>query len=64
MSRGDQSTTADGADFAIPVADPKLWWPRMYGAQNLYTLETSLSAGERLLDRRRTTFGFANSSRC
>ena len=57
VSRGDKSTAADGADFAIPVADPKLWWPRMYGAQNLYTLEISLRAGERLLDRRRTTFG-------
>jgi Glycosyl hydrolases family 2/Ig-fold domain/Mannosidase Ig/CBM-like domain len=56
VSRGDQSTAADGADFAIPVADPKLWWPRMHGPQNLYTLEISLRADERLLDRRRTTF--------
>ena len=45
------------AAFEIPVPEPKLWWPRMSGEQPLYALDVSLSDGNRVLDRRRITFG-------
>jgi len=45
------------ADLEIPVLEPKLWWPRMSGEQPLYALDISLSDGNRVLDRRRITFG-------
>jgi beta-mannosidase len=56
----DSGECADSGDagFEIPVREPQLWWPRMHGKQNLYTLDVSLHAGARVLDRRRTTFGF------
>jgi beta-mannosidase len=54
---GECAASGD-AGFEIPVREPQLWWPRMHGKQNLYTLDVSLHAGERVLDRRRTTFGF------
>jgi len=48
---------ARDTDFEIPVRHPQLWWPRMHGQQNLYSLDVSLHAGGRVLDQRRTTFG-------
>jgi len=56
VNRGECAASGD-ADFEIPVREPQLWWPRMHGKQNLYTLDVSLHAGERVLDQRRTTFG-------
>ncbi len=46
-----------GKDFAIDVPEPKLWWPRMYGSQPLYSLTVSLAEGGRLLDSRQTNIG-------
>ena len=57
VGRGKKGTTPRGAQFEIAVSEPKLWWPRMYGEQNLYALEVHLRAGECVLDRRRTAFG-------
>jgi beta-mannosidase len=45
------------AETEIPIREPQLWWPRMYGPQNLYTLDASLCLGERVLDQRRIAFG-------
>ncbi|MCX6906117.1 MAG: hypothetical protein NTW03_22085, partial [Verrucomicrobia bacterium] len=57
VGTGRKDTSSGGADFEIPVRTPQLWWPRMHGPQNLYTLEISLRVGGRVLDRRRTAFG-------
>jgi len=57
VSRGKRDASPAGTEFEIPVDEPKLWWPRMQGEQNVYALEVNLRAGERVLDRRRTTFG-------
>jgi len=43
--------------FAISLREPRLWWPRMHGPQNLYTLIAGLYVGDRVLDERRTAFG-------
>jgi beta-mannosidase len=43
------------ADMAVP--NPQLWWPRMHGPQNLYSLEVTLRTGLRLLDRRQMAVG-------
>jgi len=55
--RASAGSSANAADFEIPVPEPKLWWPRMSGEQPLYTLEVSLGDGGRVLDRRRVAFG-------
>ena len=54
---GTQAASTTGREFEISVREPELWWPRMSGPQNLYTLDVSVMEGERVLDRRRTTFG-------
>jgi len=54
---GRAVVSSGAAAFEIPVSEPKLWWPRMHGPQNLYTLEVSLRAGQQFLDRSRTRFG-------
>ncbi len=41
----------------LRLADPELWWPRIYGAQPLYTLRASLSRGDELLDERALRLG-------
>jgi beta-mannosidase len=41
----------------LRLADPELWWPRIYGAQPLYTLRATLSRGEELLDTRMLRLG-------
>ena len=57
VRRGESRSSAAEAEFSIAVAEPKLWWPRMFGPQKLYALDVSLMAGERVLDRQRTQFG-------
>lgn len=57
VRRGESHSSAAEAGFSIAVAEPKLWWPRMSGPQNLYALDVSLMDGERVLDRQRTQFG-------
>ena len=46
-SRGGSTTTGDGGDEAVlpptlRIASPALWWPRGYGAANLYELRATL----------------------
>jgi hypothetical protein len=57
VSHGRLTASGGGGEFAIPVEDPKLWWPRTHGPQHLYELEVVLDADGRVLDRRRTTVG-------
>ncbi|WBO21281.1 glycosyl hydrolase 2 galactose-binding domain-containing protein [Sphingomonas abietis] len=46
------------ADFAqLHVAQPKLWWPNGYGAQNLYTLTATASVDGAVSDRQQRRFG-------
>lgn len=39
------------------VRSPKLWWPKGYGDQNLYTMTTKLWRGEELLDEKMEKIG-------
>jgi beta-mannosidase len=39
-------------EFGIEVANPRLWWPRMYGAQPLYKLAVTLERGGATVDSR------------
>ncbi len=39
------------------VSAPKLWWPKGYGEQNLYTVTTRLWRAEELLDEKIETIG-------
>ena len=39
------------------IADPRLWWPRNYGEQNLYSLSLSFRVGRKLSDVEKVTFG-------
>lgn len=57
VRHGESPTPSAESELEIPVSEPELWWPRMSGPQNLYTLDVRLMAGERVLDRRRTRFG-------
>ena len=43
--------------FTLEVEDPKLWWPRGYGPQNLYSARVSLHVGGSLEDERCFRFG-------
>ena len=57
---GEQAsgTAAAGAEIAIDIREPRLWWPRLYGEQNLYRLSVRLRDGARVLDARDTQVGF------
>ncbi len=57
LRTGSQHLTANITDLDIPVIEPQLWWPRMNGPQNLYTLDVCLQEGRQVWDRRRMTFG-------
>ncbi len=48
--------------LTLSVANPSLWWPRGYGAQDLYTLRIDLHDGDRLLDSRSETVGIKTVS--
>ncbi len=43
--------TGAGQRCAIPVPDPRLWWPAGYGAQPLYTVTVTLTGEKGELDR-------------
>src|ERR1035437_2418372 len=43
--------------FSIPVANPRLWWPRGYGEASLYKVTTQLLQGEKVLATREDTIG-------
>jgi hypothetical protein len=42
---------------ALHMADPQLWWPNGYGAQNLYQLVLRFTAGRKTSDWTNTQFG-------
>jgi hypothetical protein len=46
------------AVFSMPVPSPRLWWPRGYGEQPLYTVETTLLCGGDAIDRFERQVGF------
>lgn len=41
----------------LVLENPRLWWPRGYGEQNLYTVKMELLCGEEVLDTRIDTIG-------
>lgn len=48
---------ADGATLRFDIAEPRLWWPRNYGDQPLYTLRVVLSGESGDVDRRTLRIG-------
>lgn len=58
--KGEQRVTEDGTvSLALRLEQPQLWWPRNYGAQPLYRLQTELRSQEgALLDSSTKTLGF------
>ena len=44
--------------ICIPVENPALWWPKNYGEQPLYKLETKLLQNQDVLDSSKKTIGF------
>ncbi len=42
---------------SLPVGAPQLWWPRIYGAQPLYTLRVALQRGQTLWDEQTLRLG-------
>lgn len=42
---------------ALHLANPKLWWPNGYGAQNLYDLHLTFDQGQKTSDVRDVSFG-------
>lgn len=51
------SETAEGEEESITIKEPKLWWPRPYGEQPLYTLEIELLQNGKCVDYLRHDFG-------
>ena len=47
----------DGESVCIKIENPKLWWPRGYGEQNLYKLELKLFKNGVLCDTLRKNIG-------
>ncbi|UZR97530.1 glycoside hydrolase family 2 protein [Chondrinema litorale] len=55
-------TVAANSTKLVKLADyemqnPKLWWPNMYGEQNLYDIEISFVQGKKTSDSEKVTFG-------
>ena len=46
-----------GGTGRIVVENPRLWWVRGYGEQNLYDLDIEMTAGGRIIDRCRKEIG-------
>lgn len=49
--------TAEGEDCLLQIENPKLWWPRGYGDQPLYTVKVTLTADGKELDARELRIG-------
>ncbi len=52
--------------FSLPdftVQNPKLWWPNMYGPQNLYDLELTFAVKKEVTDTEKVTFGIREVTR-
>ncbi|EMS70009.1 beta-mannosidase [Ruminiclostridium cellobioparum] len=46
------------AELTLPVNDPRLWWPRGFGSQPLYSVRISLFQDGKLCDRIQKSVGF------
>lgn len=59
LGRGEhQTVTFTPADFKqLQMQNPRLWWPKNKGEQNLYTLRMQLSRDGKLCDSISTRFG-------
>lgn len=51
------STTSANKEEKLLITSPKLWWPRGYGEQNLYTLKIELLCDNELIDGLSQTIG-------
>ena len=51
------ATIGRSESFAIPVANPELWWPMAYGDQPLYSLKLRLLDQGKALDEKEIKFG-------
>lgn len=51
------SVTSASKEEKLLITSPKLWWPRGYGEQNLYTLKVELFCGNELIDGLSRTIG-------
>ncbi len=47
---------------ALHIANPRLWWPNGYGAQNLYSLRLSVDVGSATSDAQDVSFGIRKIS--
>ncbi len=47
-------------ECTVKINNPKLWWPRNYGPQNLYRLSAELYVGDGLQDKAETKVGIRN----
>ncbi|HUS73118.1 MAG TPA: glycoside hydrolase family 2 protein [Sedimentisphaerales bacterium] len=54
---GETRNSVNGLDFRVAVKNPKLWWPRTHGRQNLYQIEVTLKNKKGRLDSRSVSFG-------
>jgi beta-mannosidase len=61
MSCGDQTVTykvpADGREYEVMLPHPRLWWPKPYGAANLYQVSAKLLRSDVVLDESSFKFG-------
>ncbi|KAH8816554.1 glycoside hydrolase superfamily [Xylogone sp. PMI_703] len=54
LKAGENNTVA----IQVPISQPKIWWPKQWGAQPLYTLDVSAYTGKDLSDKaQQRTFG-------
>ncbi|MHC4742131.1 MAG: beta-mannosidase [Planctomycetota bacterium] len=57
IKSGKAGGSSKTRDFSIKLKNPKLWWPRTHGPQNLYRLEVSLKGVDGQIDSRTISFG-------
>jgi exo-1,4-beta-D-glucosaminidase len=56
-----QTVTFDPSSYpALTISSPQVWWPYQLGAQPLYTLSTSVSQNNSVLNSTSETFGIRN----
>ena len=46
----------------VEIPNPKLWWPKGYGAQNLYEITVTLIRGETVCDERKINYGIRTAT--
>ena len=46
-----------GISIPLVLPEPRLWWPNTYGEQPLYSCEIEISQSDRVLDRKKFSFG-------